>query len=209
MSSAADGLCVEGVHVWRGERHVLRGLGLTLRPHELLHVSGPNGTGKTTLLRVVCGLLRAEQGSVSWLGQPIAAVRSDYQRALAYASHEPALKGDLTALENLRFMVGLKRRVTAAELRGTLERTGVSGCADLPVRVLSAGQRRRVAMARVLASGASLWLLDEPFTNLDAAGSGLLSQLIEDHVERGGLALVVAHHALQVAAQVRRLELEE
>src|SRR3984893_19495029 len=148
MNTAADGLSVEKVHVWPGDRHVLRGVSLHLRPRQLLHVSGPNGTGKTTLLRVVCGLLRPEQGLVSWLGQSISSVRAEYQAALAYASHEPALKGDLTALENLRFAVGLKRRVTAGELRASLERTGVAACADLPARVLSAGQRRPGGLAR-------------------------------------------------------------
>src|ERR1700688_3165842 len=182
MNTAVDGLSVEKVHVWRGDRHVLKGVSLNLRPRQLLHVSGPNGTGKTTLLRVVCGLLRPEQGAVSWLGKSIASVRSEYQAALAYASHEPALKGDLTALENLRFAVGLKRKVTAAKLREGLERTGVAACADLPARVLSAGQRRRVAMARVLAMSASLWLLDEPFPTLDAAGSDLLRSLLQSHV---------------------------
>jgi heme exporter protein A len=200
-------LCVEKVHVWRGDRHVLRGVSLQIKPQELLHISGPNGTGKTTLLRVVSGLLRPEQGSVTWLGQSIATIRTDYQAALAYASHEPALKGDLTALENLRFAVGLKRRVSASELRASLERTGVAACADLPARVLSAGQRRRVAMARVLAMSASLWLLDEPFTNLDAAGTHLISELLQSHIEHGGLALVVAHHDLKLDSQVRRLEL--
>jgi heme exporter protein A len=134
-------------------------------------------------------------------------VRSEYQGALAYASHEPALKGDLTPLENLKFMLGLKRRVTLAELKESLERTGVGECADLPVRVLSAGQRRRVVMARVLAARASLWLLDEPFTNLDAAGSALLSSLLADHVNAGGLSLVVAHHDLAVPVEIHRLEL--
>jgi heme exporter protein A len=207
MNMAVDGLSVEKVHVWRGDRHVLKGVSLTLRPRELLHISGPNGTGKTTLLRVVCGLLRPEQGVVSWFGQSISAVRLEYQAALAYASHEPALKGDLTALENLRFAVGLKRRVAAANLRASLERTGVGACADLPARVLSAGQRRRVAMARVLAMSASLWLLDEPFTNLDAAGTALTLSLLQSHVERGGSALVVAHHDLKVDVNMRRLEL--
>jgi len=207
MSSAVDGLCVEKVHVWRGERHVLKGVSLELRPRELLQVSGPNGTGKTTLLRVASGLLRPEQGGVAWLGKPISSVRSDYQCALAYAAHEPALKADLTALENLHFMVGMKRRVALPELRAALERTGVAGCADLPVRVLSAGQRRRVVMARVLAARAALWLLDEPFTNLDASGSDLLCSLLAEHVNGGGLALVVAHHELKLAAAQRRLEL--
>jgi heme exporter protein A len=207
MHTAADGLGVEKVHVWRGDRHVLKGVSLGLRPRQLLHVSGPNGAGKTTLLRVVCGLLRPEQGLVSWLGQSIVGARAEYQAALAYASHEPALKADLTALENLRFAVGLKRRVTVSELRASLDQTGVAACADLPARVLSAGQRRRVAMARVLAMSASLWLLDEPFTNLDAAGTDLLRRLLQSHVEGGGLALVVAHHDLKLDCSVHRLEL--
>jgi len=208
MNITPDGLSVEKVHVWRGDRHVLRGVSLEVHPGELMHVSGPNGTGKTTLLRVVSGLLRPEKGSIAWQGRSIAATAAEYQSALAYASHEPALKSDLTALENLRFTVGLKRRVTAAELRSSLERTGVANCADLPARVLSAGQRRRVAMARVLAFQADLWLLDEPYTNLDASGSSLLSALLAEHVGQGGVALVVAHHDLNVAVQTRQLELQ-
>jgi heme exporter protein A len=203
----SNSLCFEKIHVWRGERHVLQGVSAEVGPRELLHISGPNGTGKTTLLRVLSGLLRPEQGSVTWLGLPIAATRAEYQAALAYASHEPALKADLTALENLRFAVGLKRRVSASELLAALERTGVSACADLPARVLSAGQRRRVALARVLAMCASVWLLDEPFTNLDAAGTELMSGLLQAHIEGGGLALVVAHHELELNCTVRRLEL--
>jgi len=208
MNTAAVGLEVEDVHVWRGERHVLQGVSLVLRARQLLHISGPNGTGKTTLLRVICGLLRPEQGAVSWQGQSISSVRTEYQAVLAYAAHEPALKGDLTALENLRFAVGLKRRVTNVELCASLERTGAAACADLPARVLSAGQRRRVAMARVLAMNATLWLLDEPFTNLDAAGALLVTGLLQSHVDQGGMALVVAHQDLP-GRDVRRLELAE
>jgi heme exporter protein A len=207
MNTTAVGICVDAVHVWRGDRHVLKGVSLTMGPGQLLHVSGPNGTGKTTLLRVICGLLRPELGSVSWRGRPISSVRSEYQAALAYAAHEPALKGDLTALENLRFAVGLKRRVTPGELRASLEQTGVAACADLPARVLSAGQRRRVAMARVLAMDAPLWLLDEPFTNLDAAGTGVLTSLLQSHAQGGGSALVVAHQELAMGCEMSRLEL--
>jgi heme exporter protein A len=208
MNTAADGLGVEKVHVWRGDRHVLKGVSLSLGPGQLVHISGPNGTGKTTLLRVICGLLRPEQGEVSWRGRPISSARDEYQAILAYASHEPALKGDLTALENLYFAVGLKRRVTAVELRASLQQTGVAECADLPARVLSAGQRRRVAMARVLAMRASLWLLDEPFTNLDAAGSALMVSVLRAHVEAGGSALVVAHQELWMDREMSRLELK-
>lgn len=207
MNSTAEGLVVDGVHVWRGDRHVLQGVSAHVHAGELLHVSGPNGTGKTTLLRVISGLLRPEQGSVSWLGRSIVRHREEYQAALAYAAHEPALKGDLTALENLHFSVGLKRRTPSSELHVAMQRTGVAACADLPARVLSAGQRRRVSLARVLAMRAPLWLLDEPYANLDAAGSELVSGLLQAHVEAGGVALVVAHGDLELRCNVRRLEL--
>jgi heme exporter protein A len=207
MNTQAAGLEVDTVHVWRGERHVLKGVSLQLHSSELLHICGPNGTGKTTLLRVATGLLRPEQGTVSWRGRPIQQARSDYQAGLAYGAHEPALKGDLTALENLRFSVGLKRKVSQTELLDALDRTGVRACAALPARVLSAGQRRRVSMARILAMQAPLWLLDEPFANLDAEGSGLVSELLRSHVVSGGLALVVAHHDLRLDCNLRRLEL--
>jgi heme exporter protein A len=193
--------------VWRGERHVLQGISLKVQPGELLHISGPNGTGKTTLLRVISGLLRPEQGAVTWLGRPISQIRAQYQAAMAYSAHEPALKADLTALENLHFAVGLKRQTERSELRACLERTGVGQCADLPARVLSAGQRRRVALARVLGVKASVWLLDEPYANLDAAGSELVSGLLQAHVEEGGLALVVAHRDMVLRCPVRRVEL--
>jgi len=203
----AAGLGVEKLHVWRGERHVLKGLSFTLSPGELLHILGPNGSGKTTLLRVVCGLLRPEMGEVSWQGRPISQVRAEYQDSLAFASHEPALKADLTAIENLHFAVGLKRRVSSQGLRDSLQRTGVAECGDLPARVLSAGQRRRVSMARILAMDASLWILDEPFTNLDAPGTQLFLGLLRSHVEQGGAALVVAHQELALGIDIRRLEL--
>jgi heme exporter protein A len=208
MDSAPQGLTVEKIHVWRGDRHVLRGVSLALDPGELLQVAGPNGTGKTTLLRVACGLLRPEQGRVAWCGRPIAGIRPQFQSALVYAAHEPALKGDLTALENLRYLVGLKRSVRTVELEAALERTGVAACAQLPVRVLSAGQRRRVALARVLAMRSPLWMLDEPFTNLDAAGSALVTDLLREHVSAAGMALVVAHHEIALSARLRRLELQ-
>ena len=207
MNTVPNGLGVDKVHIWRGEQHVLKGVSMQAAPGDLVHVSGPNGTGKTTLMRVLTGLLHPEQGRVTWCAKAIDRSRTEYQSALAYLSHEPALKGDLTALENLNFSVGLKRSVSADELNDCLSRAGVAQCANLPARVLSAGQRRRVAMARVLAMRASLWLLDEPFTNLDARGVEVVSALLLAHVRDSGIAVVVAHHDLQVAWPLRRLEL--
>jgi heme exporter protein A len=207
MNSASKGLAADQLHLWRGDRHVLKGVSLRVAPGEVLRISGANGAGKTTLLRVLCGLLRPEQGSVSWCGRLIRDDPAAFHASMTYASHEPALKADLTALENLRFAVGLKRTVGDAELRTHLDRAGVAACADLPARVLSAGQRRRVSIARVVAQRASLWLLDEPFTNLDAAGSELLLQLLDEHLSSGGLALVAAHHEIRVARAASHLEL--
>lgn len=160
---------------------------------QVVHVAGPNGSGKTTLLRVCSGLLPAEHGSVSWRGQPIAADRDAYATAFCYLGHSDALKADFTAHENLAFGVGLRRPVTTAEIDEVLARVGLSGCRDLHARVLSAGQKRRLAMARVMLAAAPLWILDEPFTNLDHAGVLLLSGVIAEHLDAGGAAVLATH----------------
>lgn len=200
-------LRVDDVHVWRGARHVLRGVSFELCAGELLHVIGPNGAGKTTLLRVACGLLQPEEGAVHWCAQDVRKSRATFQSTLAYAAHEAGLKADLTALENLQFSVGLRRQVARQELMECLEQADAADFADLPARVLSAGQKRRVAMARVLACKVPLWLLDEPFSNLDDGAMRRTTQLLEDHVRLGGAALVVAHHGLALGSR-RQLRLD-
>ena len=206
MNNTSTTLHVEGVHVWRGERHVLQGVSFEVGSGELLHIVGSNGAGKTTLLRVACGLIAPEEGQVFWRGANIRADRQGFYSELAFAAHEAALKADLTGIENLRFSVGLKRGVGLHELRDCLARTGAQEYAELPARVLSAGQRRRIAMARVLASAVPLWLLDEPFSNLDDAGVQVFAGLIDAHIRQGGTALVVAHHGLEMAG-ARQLRL--
>lgn len=201
-----DGLSARAIHVWRGDRHVLRGVNLDVLPGEVVHVAGPNGTGKTTLLRVLAGLLPAEEGTVGWKGEPIRRVREEYDAELAYLGHENALKGDLTAFENLRYSVGIRRVLRSAEVDATLDRLGILRCRDLPARVLSAGQRRRLAMSRILLLGAVLWVLDEPFTNLDAAGVRLFSALIGEHVRAGGGVVLAAHQGLEIPGLRPRTE---
>ena len=196
------------LHLWRGDRHVLRGVSFALGAGEALHVAGPNGVGKTSLLRVVCGLLSAEEGEVSWNGVPTRDANLAYLAALAYLAHDTALKGDLTAVENLHFSVGLKRSVSAQQIAAILGDLGVADCAHLPCRVLSAGQRRRVALCRVLLSEARLWILDEPFTNLDASSTAHVSETLARHLAQGGLALIAAHQGLSLHnGNVSRLEL--
>jgi heme exporter protein A len=197
------------INVWRGERHVLRDLSFSAASGECCKVVGPNGTGKTTLLRVVCGLLGPESGEALWRGQSVCRRGADFAAELAYLGHTNALKIDLTARENLRYLVGVRRPIDPAQIDAALARVGIAACADLPVRVLSAGQRRRLALARLCLWPAVLWVLDEPATNLDAAGIDLVESLIREHLHRGGVAVVAAHQRLlDDDTRVRRLELE-
>ena len=198
----------ENLHLWRGERHVLRGVAFALGAGECLAVTGANGAGKTTLLRTLAGLMYPEGGHVRWAGADVRADLRAYQGSLAYLGHEPPLKADLTARENLHYWIGVRRRVSTAALGAALARVGVEALAERLVRTLSAGQRRRVALAALALCVVPLWLLDEPATNLDADGQRLVGGLIAEQLARGGLAVAAIHHSLALpAGQVRQLEL--
>lgn len=201
-------LSAHDLHVFRGERHVLRGLSLEARSGEYLEVRGMNGVGKTSLLRTLVGLVHAESGEVRWRGRNIREDRCAYHRELAYLGHDAPLKADLDAHENLWFATGLRRAVALSEIDEALAHTGARGYADQPARTLSAGQRRRVALAALLLSGAPLWVLDEPATNLDAEGQRLVAALIDGQLAGGGLVVAAVHASLPVSAPgVRHLEL--
>jgi heme exporter protein A len=191
----------------RGGRTLFRGLAFVVRPGESLRVAGANGSGKTSLLRILCGLLAPSAGEVRWQGSLIQSLREDYARQLVYLGHAPAVKGDLTAAENLSISCTLAgMRPDAAALGQALERFGLPA-KSTPVRRLSQGQRRRAALARLcLSETVPLWLLDEPFTALDAQGIGLLKQLIEAHTRRGGMVAYTTHQDPGIAAS-RVLEL--
>jgi heme exporter protein A len=197
---APHGLEAQALHLWRGEVHVLRGLSFSLNAGECLQVTGANGSGKTTLLRALCGLVPLEQGCIRWRGADISADPGGYHRDLAYLGHENGLKGDLTASENLRYGVGLRRTLAAHEAAEMLARAGLAGQGGVPLRQLSAGQRRRVALARLSLMSAALWLLDEPSSNLDAQGQGVLAGLLQGHLNGGGAAVVATHQGLELAA---------
>jgi heme exporter protein A len=207
-AAAEQQLEVRAVHLWRGERHLLRGVSFVLKRGELLQVVGPNGVGKTSLLRCVAGLLPTESGEILWSGRKLDDCRDDYHQQLAYLAHINALKPDLTALENLHYSVALRRPVMQQELRATFARLHIEQCVDLPTRALSAGQKRRVAIGRILLTRATLWILDEPITNLDAAGIELFEECMAEHLRTGGMILTAAHQLLlQGRPGVRTLEL--
>lgn len=203
-----EGLEAENLHLWRGERHVLDGVAFALPRGSCLHVTGANGSGKTSLLRTVSGLLHAESGRVLWNGGDVSEDWSAFHSGLIYIGHEPPLKADLSAIENLRYWIGVRRRLSQAHLETALQRVGAGAFRDRPVRTLSAGQKRRAALAALSLSLVPLWLLDEPTTNLDTAGQQLVGELIEEHLARGGLVLAATHQELPVARErVTPLEL--
>jgi heme exporter protein A len=203
-----ESLIAERLHVWRGERHVLRGVNFALEPGTCLEVCGANGAGKTSLLRAVCGLIYPEEGRVLWQGADVRRDLRSFQSRLGYLGHEPPLKADLSARENLRYWIGVRRRLGPQELDAALARVGASRWSERLVRTLSAGQRRRVALAGITLLAVPLWVLDEPTTHLDAEGQQLAGQLVSEHVTRGGSVLAAVHHELALApSQRRRLEL--
>jgi len=191
-----------GLTCERGERTLFDGLDFRLEAGTLLRVAGANGSGKTSLLRILCGLALPARGEVRWEGESIRALREEYHRALTYIGHLPAVKDELTARENVAIscaLAGAPVDHAAADLM--LERVGLIRYADHPARHLSQGQRRRVALARLGArASARLWILDEPFTALDATAVAVVADMITQHVAGGGIAVITSHQEVTLAS---------
>lgn len=205
----APTLAVTGWGCIRHGRVLLRDVSFALQPGQLLVLKGRNGAGKSTLLRSLAGLLPWRAGTLAWAGQTVQAADAQYQQQLAYLGHQPGMSDALTGLENLEFALALQgQRWDAVQAAATLRRLDLQEVAARPFARLSQGQRRRLALARVLLSRRPLWLLDEPDNALDAEGSELLGSILETHLAAGGLAVVATHRGLALpAGRARTLEL--
>jgi heme exporter protein A len=192
-------LCGRELAAWRGERCLFERLHFDLGPEQLALLVGRNGSGKTTLLRILAGLGLPTEGSVTWRGVPVAELPAEERAEIAYRGHHEALKRDLTVAENLAFHAALWGRQPAFE--GVLEELKLRELAHMRARYLSAGQRRRAALAMLELSGAKLWLLDEPTTNLDSEGRGVLVEWVRRHLTNGGLAVIATHQPDEFAAR--------
>lgn len=202
-------LAVSGLAVERGDRMLFRDLAFELSGGELWHLHGHNGSGKTTLLRMLCGLILPTEGEIRWGGENIRELGEEFTANVVYIGHKNGIKGDLTGVENLRISSTLDGFPISDETAWeALERIGLRGHEDLPTKVLSQGQQRRVALARLLVNDAKLWVLDEPFVALDKAAVGLLQAVIRAHVARDGMVILTTHQEVSLTqGAVRQLQL--
>ena len=194
----------------RGERRLFRGLSFSADSGELVELRGANGSGKTSLLRILCGLAQPSEGEVRWEGQNIQSMGEEYFAAVAYVAHQNGVKDELTPIENLRIASGVAgTNLKQREAEEILTRMGLTKEAYLPTRFLSAGQRRRVALARLLATKARIWFLDEVLTSLDKAAMELSARVIGEHLNGGGMAVIATHQDLNISARAtQQLEIK-
>jgi len=185
----------------RGERLLFSNLSLSVGAGTWLQVTGANGAGKTTLLRTLVGLSAPDRGDIFWNGAPTRGQADDYRRALLYLGHQAAVKDELTPVENLRLALALDGiAIAPAQAEAALQRMGLRGRGSLPTRFLSAGQKRRVLLARLLVRPAALWVLDEPFAALDTGAVDLVGELIGVHLAQGGMAILTSHQPVPLPA---------
>ncbi len=202
-------LSAKALHCERDDRVLFHGLDFTLEAGEAMQVQGANGSGKTTLLRILSGLNPHYQGEIHWYGRSVTEVGSDFHQGVFYLGHMPAIKRILSPMENLRWFCAIQGQGGDDEIRQALQAVGLRGYDDMPCRLMSAGQQRRVSLARLRLSRAPLWILDEPFTALDRGGVEELENFLSAHVNAGGALLVTTHHVLRLDCPLKTINLDD
>ncbi|MDD2719965.1 MAG: cytochrome c biogenesis heme-transporting ATPase CcmA [Gallionella sp.] len=189
----------------RGDHRLFSGLSFTLQPGQIMQIQGKNGSGKTSLLRTLCGFILQDEGVIAWGGTDVRELGEEYFAQMMYLGHLNAIKDELSALENLHISAGLSGdSLSEKDALAALRRLGLRGRENLPAKVLSQGQRRRVALARMLVSEAKLWILDEPLAALDVGAVALIQELIAEHLARQGMVIFTTHQPLEVAGMEMR-----
>lgn len=192
----------------RDDRLLFNDLSFAVAESEVLQIEGPNGSGKTSLLRILCGLRLAEAGQVLWQGESIISNREDYYANMVYIGHLPCVKGDLTVLENVRSLLDTRSLSLGNEaIEAALSKVGLASYEDVPGKALSSGQRRRILLAFVELSQAKLWILDEPLTALDVQGVALMESMIMQHKQSGGSVVFTTHHGMQLECDMSSVQL--
>lgn len=200
-------LSVDSLSCIRDDRVLFESLDFSIQNGQVLLIEGHNGSGKTSLLRILCGFHRAEQGTVLWCDKPVTRYSDEYYQNIAYVSHKNGLKDDLTVEENLVFNCNLMG-VSQDSIEQVLLKTGLMEQVDLLARQLSAGQKRRLALARLLVTPCPLWILDEPFTSLDKDSIAVFESILQQHVKDDGLLILTAHHDVDLQGlDVKRINL--
>ena len=199
---------IQSLECVRDDRLLFSNLSFTLAESEVLQIEGANGCGKTSLLRIICGLRLAEAGKVLWCGESIRANREDFYANMVYIGHLPCIKGDLTVLENVRALLDTRSlSVTDQVIEAALAKVGLESYDDVSGKALSSGQRRRILLAFVELAKAKLWVLDEPLTALDVQGVQLMESMILEHKQAGGSVIFTTHHGMQLDCEMRSVQL--
>ena len=206
MNTSPPGLEARQLRVERGDAVVFAELSFTAAPGTITHLKGENGSGKTTLLRTLAGLIRPEAGQVLWRGKILGGTQT-IASDLIFIGHQNGLNAELNARENLHFIAALAGASKGCDIDTVLARVNASGFSMRPVRNLSAGQRQRIALARLLLFDAKLWMLDEPFTALDLVTRQVIEALLEEHLADDGIALIATHQAFNAQREVHEVTL--
>lgn len=208
--SSTNSLQVHSLTCVRDDRLLFEGLNFSLQGGDVLQIAGPNGCGKTSFLKILAGLLLAESGAIHWCGTSVQKDPLSFRDALTYLGHAPGIKLALSPYDNLLWLCSIARTESRSKIEASLQRVGLAGYEDVPCYQLSAGQKRRVTLARLLLEDSPLWVLDEPFSSIDKGGVQFLENCVAQKAKAGGIVVLTTHHTLSIPGlEVKYLQVDD